>query len=89
MAAVQQNGHAVHFAAKECKAHRELMLAAVEAKPLAIQFVSDELMLDSTFAPEAKQERGYILKLSLLSGRSTAITAQPGNSAEEILRSCC
>eukprot|EP00971_Amphidinium_carterae_P228289 4528215-Amphidinium_carterae.1 len=88
MAAVQRTGDALYFAAKECKADRELAVAAVEAQPLAIEHVSGELLLDSTFASEAKRDR-YILKVSMLSGRSTAVTSGGDDRAEAIVRECC
>eukprot|EP00971_Amphidinium_carterae_P259014 5140343-Amphidinium_carterae.1 len=88
LAAVQQNGYALYFAAKECQADREIGMAAVEAEPLAVQFASDELLLDSTFAPEAKQH-WYILKVSLLSGRSTVVLGEVCDSVEDIVGRCC
>eukprot|EP00971_Amphidinium_carterae_P239137 4747430-Amphidinium_carterae.1 len=60
-AAVEQDGEALQYAAEECKAEREKVLVAVQEDPHAIWYASEELLLDSTFAPEAKQCY-YILK---------------------------
>eukprot|EP00971_Amphidinium_carterae_P148421 2942343-Amphidinium_carterae.1 len=55
MAAVQQDGNALLHAADECKSDREIVLAAVAQNPDALHDAADELLLDSTFAPEVKQ----------------------------------
>eukprot|EP00971_Amphidinium_carterae_P107344 2126680-Amphidinium_carterae.1 len=49
-------------------------MAAVKQTRLAIHFAADELLLDSTFAPEAKQGF-HILHISMLSGRSTVVVS--------------
>jgi len=88
LAAVQQNVHALQFAAQECKADRAFVLAAAQHDPLAIHYASDELLLDHTFAPEAKQD-WYILKVSMLSGRSTVVMGEGDDNADPIVRRCC
>eukprot|EP00971_Amphidinium_carterae_P048353 952856-Amphidinium_carterae.1 len=52
------------------RADREIVLAAVQQDPYALRYAAEELQQDGTFAPEAKQ-RWNILKVSMLSGRST------------------
>eukprot|EP00971_Amphidinium_carterae_P170830 3385612-Amphidinium_carterae.1 len=88
LAAVQQDGDALKYAAEDCKADHEIVQAAVQQDRYAIQYAADELLLDVTFAPEAK--RGfYMLKVSLLSGRSTVVMSDGDNNAETIIEHCC
>eukprot|EP00971_Amphidinium_carterae_P237100 4705707-Amphidinium_carterae.1 len=63
---------ALDYAAEEFKADHEIFLEAVFQDPDAFHFVEDRQLLDSTFAPEAKQGF-HILHISLLSGRSTVV----------------
>eukprot|EP00971_Amphidinium_carterae_P168561 3339740-Amphidinium_carterae.1 len=80
LAAVQQTGHALQYAAAECKADRAIVLAAVQSTPTwALYHASPELLLDSTFAPETKED-WYILKIFMLPGRSTAVLSGGHNS---------
>eukprot|EP00971_Amphidinium_carterae_P243955 4844316-Amphidinium_carterae.1 len=92
IAAVQQNGHALDYASEECKADHGIVLAAVQQCGMALGFAADELLLDSTFAPEAKQD-WYILKVSMLSGRSTVVLQDDNHGLsifiEDIVRRCC
>eukprot|EP00971_Amphidinium_carterae_P183703 3646640-Amphidinium_carterae.1 len=89
LAAVQQNGDALNCSAEGCKADRAMVLAAVQQNPPAICSASDELLLDSTFAPKAKQP-WYILKVSMLSGRSIVVMASGDEGwAYHILERCC
>jgi len=85
---VKQDGLALELAAEESKADRQIVLAAEQQNPRSIRHAADELLLDSTFAPEVK-EWWYILKVSMLSGRTTAVMARDGDKAEEIVRECC
>eukprot|EP00971_Amphidinium_carterae_P122194 2419518-Amphidinium_carterae.1 len=61
MAAVQQDGNALLKAAGDFKSDHEIVLAAVQQNPDALRWAADELLLDSTFAPEAKRD-WFILK---------------------------
>eukprot|EP00971_Amphidinium_carterae_P009271 183031-Amphidinium_carterae.1 len=88
LAAVKQNGEALQCAAEQCKADHHVVWTAVEEHPGAIQHAAEELLLDSTFAIEEKED-WYILKVSMLSGRSTAVLAEDGNSSEDIVEECC
>eukprot|EP00971_Amphidinium_carterae_P014891 293898-Amphidinium_carterae.1 len=42
LTAVKESGFALQYAAEECKANREIVLAAVQQNPRAIQFAADE-----------------------------------------------
>eukprot|EP00971_Amphidinium_carterae_P323248 6423990-Amphidinium_carterae.1 len=75
LAAVQEYGLALQYATEKCKADRHIVQAAVEKDVSAITHAADELLLDSTFAPEVKRDF-CILKISLLSGRSTVVMAR-------------
>eukprot|EP00971_Amphidinium_carterae_P275440 5465171-Amphidinium_carterae.1 len=88
LAALQQNSHALEYAAEECKADPEIVLAAVQQCWQGLQYAADGLLLDSTFAPEAK-EMFYILKISMLSGRYTVVCACDDMDAEDIVEQCC
>eukprot|EP00971_Amphidinium_carterae_P297755 5915976-Amphidinium_carterae.1 len=55
LAAVRESGCALEYAAEECKAERGIVLAALQQDPDSFYLVADELLLDSTFAPEVKQ----------------------------------
>eukprot|EP00971_Amphidinium_carterae_P148862 2951063-Amphidinium_carterae.1 len=83
-----QNGRALGCAAEEYKADRAVVLAAVMQNGYAMQFASDELLLESTFAPKAKQCY-YILKVSMLSGRCTVVCACDQENTEAIVKECC
>eukprot|EP00971_Amphidinium_carterae_P143327 2839631-Amphidinium_carterae.1 len=90
LAAVQNKGCALYHAAEACKADREIVLVAVQQNPDAIRHAVDELLLDSTFASEEKQS-WYILKVSLLSGRSTVVMSSlfGRDSAAVVVSDCC
>eukprot|EP00971_Amphidinium_carterae_P110818 2195207-Amphidinium_carterae.1 len=70
LAAVEQDWHALQAAAEELQEDRAIVLAVVERDWLALQYVADVLLLDSTFASDAKKQ-GFILKITMLSGRYT------------------
>eukprot|EP00971_Amphidinium_carterae_P238149 4727922-Amphidinium_carterae.1 len=70
------------------KCDREIVWAAVEKEARVLKFAADELLLDSTFAPEAKNGY-YIVKISLLSGRSTCLVAAGYDNADSIVGACC
>eukprot|EP00971_Amphidinium_carterae_P025513 503415-Amphidinium_carterae.1 len=55
--------------------------------PRAIKFAAEELLLESTFAPEVKQYL-YMLKVSLLSGRSTVVASFVYDNAAGIVQTC-
>jgi len=54
----------------------------------ALQYAADELLLDSTFAAEIKR-RWYILKISMLSGRSTTVMSRGDVDAEDVVEKYC
>eukprot|EP00971_Amphidinium_carterae_P285862 5675883-Amphidinium_carterae.1 len=91
-AAVQQEGLALQCAAEECLADRQIVMAAVHQTEhdgwSVLQHAADELLLDRSFAPETKR-LCYILKVSLLSGRSTAVMSTGHDSAKDIVAYCC
>eukprot|EP00971_Amphidinium_carterae_P309008 6139909-Amphidinium_carterae.1 len=79
--AVEQDGRALDYAAEELKGDRAIVLKAVEQTGIALMYAADALLLDSTFAPEAKKQ-GFILKISMLSGRYTCRFVTSGNAEE-------
>mmetsp|Transcript_30187 Transcript_30187/g.66422 ORF Transcript_30187/g.66422 Transcript_30187/m.66422 type:complete len:142 (+) Transcript_30187:487-912(+) len=74
LTAVRQNGSALMYATEALKADREVVLTAVQQFPGSLGFAADGLLEDPTFATEAKT-RGYLLKVTMLSGRSAVMTA--------------
>eukprot|EP00971_Amphidinium_carterae_P282605 5610415-Amphidinium_carterae.1 len=50
----------------------------------ALQWAANELIEDPTFATEAKSNR-YLLKLTMLSGRSTVVAAEDDDYVELVL----
>eukprot|EP00971_Amphidinium_carterae_P181387 3598467-Amphidinium_carterae.1 len=88
LAAVQQNGKALEFAAESCKNDREIVLTAVEQNWEALEFASDALLEDTSFAADAKKDV-YILRISLMSGRSTCVAAFKGDETEHLINSAC
>eukprot|EP00971_Amphidinium_carterae_P109745 2174031-Amphidinium_carterae.1 len=75
LAAVQENGWALQYATETLKSDSEVVLAAVQQhKDPAFRFAADCLLQDPTFATEAKR-RFHLLKLTMLSGRSTVVAA--------------
>eukprot|EP00971_Amphidinium_carterae_P047365 933198-Amphidinium_carterae.1 len=74
LAAVQQSGSALMYATEALRADRDVVLAAMQQSASAIRFAADEMLEDPTFATEAKT-RHYLLKVTMLSGRSTVVAA--------------
>eukprot|EP00971_Amphidinium_carterae_P059062 1167849-Amphidinium_carterae.2 len=54
LVAVRRNGLHLANVPERCKADREIVLAAVNEIGYALYYAADELLLDSTFAPEVK-----------------------------------
>eukprot|EP00971_Amphidinium_carterae_P149489 2963969-Amphidinium_carterae.1 len=63
-------------------------MAAIMQNLKALEWASDELLQDSAFAPDAKQ-RVRMLKITMLSGRSTYLVLRFYDSPEQILQRCC
>eukprot|EP00971_Amphidinium_carterae_P221643 4399697-Amphidinium_carterae.1 len=87
LTAVQENGHALQYAADCYRGDPEIVLAAVETNIFAFNHASEELLLDSSFAPEAK-EACYILKISMLSGSHTYVVSA-GHQRADFWAGCC
>eukprot|EP00971_Amphidinium_carterae_P345370 6486292-Amphidinium_carterae.1 len=87
LAAVQQNGFALRNATEALRADRGVVLAAVQQDADALRFAADCLIEDASFAMEAKR-RFFLLKLTLLSGRSTVVAAWAFWKVENVLRRC-
>eukprot|EP00971_Amphidinium_carterae_P052223 1027989-Amphidinium_carterae.1 len=66
---------------------REVVQAAMQKNPCALCFAADRLLEDPTFAMEAKTEV-HLLKLVILSGRSTVVAAPSDESIEDVLDRC-
>eukprot|EP00971_Amphidinium_carterae_P257324 5108315-Amphidinium_carterae.1 len=78
LAAVRQNAHALLYAAEALRADREVILTALQRginPDSALEFAADCLLEDPTFATEAKRQN-YLIKLTMLSGRSTVVVAR-------------
>eukprot|EP00971_Amphidinium_carterae_P305741 6076190-Amphidinium_carterae.1 len=76
LAAVQKNGLSLRYATEAIMGDREIVLAAVQQEEIALHWVADDLLEDRTFATEAKRQF-HLLKLTMLSGRSTVVAASP------------
>eukprot|EP00971_Amphidinium_carterae_P230803 4580171-Amphidinium_carterae.1 len=87
LAAVQSDGSALEFATEALRADREVVLAAVQENVDALEDAMAELLEDPTFAPEAKDEF-YLLKITMLSGRSTVVAAQLYHIVPNVLDKC-
>eukprot|EP00971_Amphidinium_carterae_P119560 2368738-Amphidinium_carterae.1 len=68
-------------------AHEGTPLQCSSPKQGAIRFAADELLEDATFATEAKRQF-YLLKLSMLSARSTVVAAESHWSVKNVLATC-
>eukprot|EP00971_Amphidinium_carterae_P067457 1335825-Amphidinium_carterae.1 len=75
LAAVQSYGPILRCAAEALRADREVVLAAVQQHEGAIEYAADCLLEDPTFATTAKS-KFYLLKLTMLSGRSTVVATR-------------
>eukprot|EP00971_Amphidinium_carterae_P320326 6367543-Amphidinium_carterae.1 len=87
LAAVQHNGFALEHAADFFRADREVVLAAVQQDADALGLAADDLLEDPTFATEAKRG-AHLLKLTMLSGRSTVVAAWDSWTVEHVLARC-
>eukprot|EP00971_Amphidinium_carterae_P096270 1904943-Amphidinium_carterae.1 len=58
------------YAAEALRADREVVQAAVQDNADALQWAADEMLEDPSFATAAKRNF-HLLKLTMLSGRST------------------
>eukprot|EP00971_Amphidinium_carterae_P274563 5448202-Amphidinium_carterae.1 len=86
-AAVQQNGYALQYATEALKADREVVLAAVQKNLNTLLFAVDDLLEDPSFVTETKRNF-HLLKLTLLSGRSTVVAATGYERVEHVLKRC-
>eukprot|EP00971_Amphidinium_carterae_P241709 4799306-Amphidinium_carterae.1 len=88
--AVQRDGWALKHAPEHLRADCEVAQAAVRQNGNALGFAAEGLLEDPSFATEAKRDF-YLLKLTMLSGRSTVVTATRGflhSNVEYVLRVC-
>eukprot|EP00971_Amphidinium_carterae_P107949 2137024-Amphidinium_carterae.1 len=89
MAAVEQDGDALQYAAEDLKGDHAIVLAAVEKFWCALKYAADALLLDDEFASEAKRN-GLILKIYMASGRYTCQFVEPQfETTEHILATVC
>mmetsp|Transcript_45019 Transcript_45019/g.82276 ORF Transcript_45019/g.82276 Transcript_45019/m.82276 type:complete len:202 (+) Transcript_45019:45-650(+) len=85
IAAVQQNGHALQFASTAMRSNAEVVIAAVRQTRFAIEYLVPELLLDEDFRAELPcLEDVFILKVSMLSGRSCIIVSEADNREDEL-----
>eukprot|EP00971_Amphidinium_carterae_P337570 6474444-Amphidinium_carterae.1 len=87
LAAVQKYARALRYATEALRADRDVVLTAVQQDEGALRFVADVLLEDPTFATEAKEEF-HLLKLIMLSGRSTVVVAGDDEDVEDVLILC-
>eukprot|EP00971_Amphidinium_carterae_P223650 4437662-Amphidinium_carterae.1 len=87
LAAVQNCGVALQYAMDSFRADREVVQAAAQQSARALHWAADEMLEDPTFATEAKREF-YLLKITLLSGRSTVVAAEDYDEVEHVLHRC-
>eukprot|EP00971_Amphidinium_carterae_P053461 1053309-Amphidinium_carterae.1 len=87
LAAVRKDGCALYYASEALSGDREVVLAAAQQDGGALQYAADELLEDATFAKEAKS-LFYLLKLTMLSGRSTVVSARPFEDVDDVLANC-
>eukprot|EP00971_Amphidinium_carterae_P134211 2659279-Amphidinium_carterae.1 len=69
---MQGNGYALEYATEVVRGDREVVLAAVQRSPGALEHAADFLLEDASFATVAKRQF-YLIKLTMLSGRSTVV----------------
>eukprot|EP00971_Amphidinium_carterae_P037856 744392-Amphidinium_carterae.1 len=74
LAAVRQAGWALKYATEALRTDREIVLAAVQQDAAALLFAADAFLEDPSFATEAKRQF-HLLKVTMLSGRSTVVAA--------------
>eukprot|EP00971_Amphidinium_carterae_P154553 3065105-Amphidinium_carterae.1 len=87
LTAVQTCGFALNYATEALRADREVAQAAVQQNADALRCVADEMLEDPSFAPEAKSNF-YLLKLTMLSGRSTVVVANGHWQVDDVLDRC-
>eukprot|EP00971_Amphidinium_carterae_P301780 5995646-Amphidinium_carterae.1 len=66
---------------------REVIQAAVQEDARALLWAADEMLEDPSFATEAKKEC-HLLKLTMLSGRSTVVAVLPVWDIKIVLYEC-
>eukprot|EP00971_Amphidinium_carterae_P258332 5127435-Amphidinium_carterae.1 len=87
--AVSRDGSALEWAGECCRNDPEIALSAVLQNDCAILWVGDDLLEDESFAKRAKRS-WFILKVSLLSGRSCCCPVSVNfQSTQAVLRECC
>eukprot|EP00971_Amphidinium_carterae_P174334 3455838-Amphidinium_carterae.1 len=87
IAAVQENWNALQYASEALRADREVVRTALQQAADALRFAADELLEDASFATEAKRNF-HLLKLAMLSGRSTFVVAGNDWNVQSVLRRC-
>eukprot|EP00971_Amphidinium_carterae_P280022 5558634-Amphidinium_carterae.1 len=87
LAAVRVDGYALQYATEALRGDREVVLAAVQQKERALEWTADDLLEDPTFATDAKR-RFRLLKLTMLSGRSTVVVAGDDWNIMYVLTRC-
>eukprot|EP00971_Amphidinium_carterae_P119006 2357570-Amphidinium_carterae.1 len=85
--AVRKHGGALSYATEALRADREVVQAAVQQEAAALRWVADEMLEDPSFAPEAKR-KFHLLKVTLLSGRSTVVAAWDGWHVNNVYAQC-
>eukprot|EP00971_Amphidinium_carterae_P237128 4706302-Amphidinium_carterae.2 len=75
LAAVQNTWTALELADESFCSDREIVLLAAQQDFSALELAADELLEDSTFAPEQKTNY-FILKIIMLSGRYTLVVSE-------------
>eukprot|EP00971_Amphidinium_carterae_P294251 5842367-Amphidinium_carterae.1 len=84
LSAVQKNGYTLQYATEALRADREVVQAAVQQNEYTLRYAADALLEDPTFATKAKEEF-HLLKLTMLSGRSTVVAAKDDENVDYVL----
>eukprot|EP00971_Amphidinium_carterae_P096332 1906026-Amphidinium_carterae.1 len=78
----------LQYAAENYKNDREVVLTAVKQNWQALQFASDALLEDTSFAADDKKIV-RILRISLMSGRYTCVAALKNKTTESLISEAC
>eukprot|EP00971_Amphidinium_carterae_P112089 2220206-Amphidinium_carterae.1 len=87
LAAVRGEMPSFEYASESLRSDREVVLAAVQRIPSTLIHAADCLLEDPTFATEAKRQF-HLLKITMLSGRSTVVAASYNLDTQLVLVMC-
>jgi len=92
LTAVQQDGDALEHATEALRADPEVVEAAMQKSEGPLRFAADCLLEDANFAIAAAKRHPFgchhLLKLTMVSGRSTVVVANHGDRVGSVLAAC-